>query len=161
MNLPITGADVASVIGWDTTTVDNDTEEDETRASADLDDTQDELSFTVALDTEKLNRNQGEEQRCDPGCIIDAVRALPIVDDIAGGRELKWQDNQPGNSVLPAACETPRRVDESADVHGESAIDRVHDGQFGKSLHHEHDLDTDNDEAEEHRAWSAILKSTT
>ncbi len=59
------------------------------------------------------------------------------MDDVASCGNFKGKDSQPANSVLPAASETPGGVNKATDVHGEGSVDRVHDGQFSESLHHE------------------------
>jgi hypothetical protein len=45
--------------------------------------------------------------------------------DVASGRNLERQDGQPTDGVLPGASETEGWVNETADVHGESTVDRV------------------------------------
>jgi hypothetical protein len=56
---------------------------------------------------------------------------------IASCRNLKREYSEPSNAVLPSAGKSPGRVHEPANVHGECTIYWVHDGQFGKRLHHE------------------------
>jgi hypothetical protein len=56
---------------------------------------------------------------------------------IASCRNLERKHSEPINAVLPSAGKSPRRVNEPANVHGECSVDRVHDGQFGKRLHHQ------------------------
>ena len=56
---------------------------------------------------------------------------------IAGCRNLERKYSEPSNAVLPPTGKAPRRVNESANVHGERAIDWIHDGQFGERLGHE------------------------
>jgi len=81
------------------------------------------------------------------------------VDDIASGGNLKGQNSQPADGVLPTASEAPGGVDEATDVHGEGAVDGVHDGEFGESLHHEVDRDADEGEADEDGGRPAGLES--
>lgn len=56
---------------------------------------------------------------------------------IASCRNLKRKDGKPTDTVLPSTGESPRRVDEADDVHGERSIDGIHHRQFSKRLHHE------------------------
>jgi hypothetical protein len=56
---------------------------------------------------------------------------------IASCGDFERKYSEPADAVLPSAGKAPRRVNEPANVHGESAIDRVHDGHFGKRLHHQ------------------------
>lgn len=93
--------------------------------------------LAIALDTEKLDSNQSDKQWDDPSTVVDALGSWPVMDDIASRGNLKGKDSQPTDGVLPGAGESPRGIDEATDVHGESAIDWVHDGQFRKGLHHE------------------------
>jgi hypothetical protein len=58
------------------------------------------------------------------------------VDDAASSRDFERQNGQPTDGVLPRAGETERRVDETADVHGEGTVDRVQYRQLREGLHH-------------------------
>lgn len=134
---PVSCTNIATVVGWNTTTVDDNTKNHEAYAGGNLDHTDDELDLTIAPHTEILDTNQSEQERGDPSGVVDALGAWPIVDDIASSRYFEGQDSQPTDGVFPGASETPGGIDESTNVHGEGAVDWVHDGHFGKSLHHE------------------------
>jgi hypothetical protein len=56
---------------------------------------------------------------------------------VASCRNFEREYSEPTNAVLPSAGKSPRRVDEPANVHGKCSIYRVHDGHFGKRLHHQ------------------------
>src|SRR5271170_1752075 len=56
---------------------------------------------------------------------------------IASCRNFEREYSEPTNAVLPSAGKSPRRVNEPANVHGKCSIYRVHDGHFGKRLHHQ------------------------
>jgi hypothetical protein len=56
---------------------------------------------------------------------------------IASCGNFEREHSEPTDAVLPSAGKSPRRVDEPDNVHGKCSIDRVHDGQFGKGLHHQ------------------------
>lgn len=107
--------------------------------------------LSVSPHAEELDGNQSQEQRHDPSTVIDTLRSLPEVNNIAGGRDLERQNRQPTDSVLPGAGKTPRRIDESGNVDGEGAIDGIQDGHLSESLHHEVDTATDEGETDEHR----------
>jgi hypothetical protein len=154
-SIPVLHANVASVICGNTTAVDDDAENDETSASGDLDETDDKLDLAITLDSEELDDDKQEEQGNDPGSVVDVFCSLPVVDlqrsqhetsvkllclpthDVASSRDLEWQHSQPTDGVLPRHGESQRRVNEATDVHGECTVDRVHDRQLCKSLHHE------------------------
>ena len=53
---------------------------------------------------------------------------MPVVDDIARGGYFKREHCQPTYGVLPGASEAEGGIDEAADVHGEGAVNGVHDG---------------------------------
>ena len=56
---------------------------------------------------------------------------------IASRRHFKREYSEPTNAVLPSTGKSPRRVNEPANIHGKCSIYRVHDGHFGKRLHHQ------------------------
>ena len=86
--LPVFRTNVAPGVCWDASTVDDDSKDDESCASQDLDDTNDELDLfwsvgcavwaiqgdsylAISLHSEELNDNKQEEQRNDPGGVVD------------------------------------------------------------------------------------------
>lgn len=75
MFLPVFCANVASVIGGNATAVDDDSENHETKTGGDLNDTDNEFDLAVSLDTEELDDNQQDEQRNNPGRVVDAFRS--------------------------------------------------------------------------------------
>lgn len=56
---------------------------------------------------------------------------------IASCRNFEREHSEPANAVLPSAGKSPGRVNEPANVHRKCSIYRIHDGQFGKRLHHQ------------------------
>ena len=152
LHIPVSRANVAAVICGNTTAIDDYTEKHESQASNDLEQTEEELDLfqlarsrenvrwtclAIALDTKHLDGNQSDKQRNDPSSVVNAFGSGPVVDDVASSGDLEGKHGQPADGVLPSAGETPRRIDEAADVHGEGAVDGVQDSQFCKSLHHE------------------------
>jgi hypothetical protein len=150
--VPVCRTNIAAGVTGNAATVDDYAENHEAHAGRDLHNTEDELhlfplarlaeSFrgtrlAITLHAKDLDDHQGAEQRDDPGTVVDARGSVPIVDDVARGGDLERKDRQPADRILPPARETPRGVDEAADVHGEGAVDGVHDGHLGESLHHE------------------------
>ena len=63
--------------------------------------------LSIALDTEELNEDQPSEKWCDPGGIVDTIGSRPVVDNIAGSGNFKWQDSKPTDGVLPSTGESP------------------------------------------------------
>jgi len=158
--MPVSGANVTSVIGWYTTTVDDDAQDHESNAGGDLHHAENEFNFSVASDSKDLDDSESEKQRNDPGAVIDIFYTCPEFDDIASCGDFERKYSEPADAVLPSTGEAPRRVDKSANVHGESAVDRVHDGHFGKRLHHQVDHDADDYETDNHCTRASSLEST-
>ena len=69
--VPVVCANVASGISWDTSTVDNNTEDDEADDCSDLDNAKNELDFTVAPNTKDVDQNNTEQEDCNPYTDID------------------------------------------------------------------------------------------
>lgn len=136
LDLPISSTDVASVVGRNTSTVNDDTENHEAHTSSDFDHTDDKLDFAVASNAKVLNCNECREKWYDPSSIVDIFNIGPEMDDIAGSGDFKGQDGQPGDSIFPSASETPGGVNESANVHREGAVDRIQNRHLGEGLHH-------------------------
>lgn len=87
--------------------------------------------------SEVLDEDQSCEKWNNPSRVGNAFRSGPVVDDIASGRNFERQNSEPTDGIFPSTGETPRRVDESADIHGEGTVDGIDDRHFGKSLHHQ------------------------
>lgn len=152
--MPVLRANVATGVGRNTTAIDDDTEDDETRASENLDHREDELDLTETLYTENVDDSESNKEDSDPDGRVDLGTALPELNRNTGSSNLEWQDEQPGDGVVPAHGETPRLVDEAADVCEESTVDRVEDSQFTKRLAGDENHRTDDDEAEE--LWGIV-----
>lgn len=110
--------------------------------------------LTVALDTKELNEDQSSKKWRDPGGIVDTIGSRPVVNNIAGSRNLEWQNCKPTNGVLPSTGEAPRGIDEATNVHGECSVDWVHDRKFGQCLHHQVHHYTNEGEANDDRGRS-------
>lgn len=164
--VPVSCSNVASVIGGDTTAVGDDSKDYESDTSQDLDQTEHELGLTISLYSKELDSNQCDKKRNDPCAVVDSLTSLPEMDDVASGGDFEGEDREPTDCVLPTTVreavsdvvgvemledlpsETPTRINEADNVHGESTVDRVHDCQLCKSLHHEVNHESDNDESE-------------
>ena len=156
--IPVSCTNVASVVRWYATAIDDDTENQKTQASNDLDHTEDEFDLSrwtkirhifsrrvfrwisylaITSHSEELNGNQSSEQGDNPSTVVDTSRSWPVVNDVTGSRDFEGQDRQPTDGVFPSTCETKRGIDEATDVHREGSIDRIDDRHFCQSLHHE------------------------
>ena len=82
------------------------------------------------------------------------------MNDVASSRDLEGQDGQPGDGIFPGTGKAEGRVDEAADVHGEGAVDGVHDCELGKGLHHEIDHDSDGQETNDDSRWTSVDERT-
>lgn len=99
--------------------------------------------LAITTHAEVLNGNQSHQERSNPCSVVDALRSWPVVDDVAGSRDLEGQHGEPRDGVLPGAGETEGGVDKATDVHGKGAVDWIHDGKLGEGLHHEVDHNSD------------------
>jgi hypothetical protein len=122
--VPVLESEVATVIGWDTTAVDDDTKDDETNDSDNLDRAENELNLSVTLDTENVDNGDQDEEDGDPDGVVDASVG-PVINGDTGGDEFERQDNKPVDSVVPTHSKTPGRIDEADRVVVERAVDRV------------------------------------
>lgn len=70
---PVLCANVTTGISWDTTTVNDDTQEDETNDGNDLDQTKHEFDLTVTTNTEDVDDNDKNKEDGDPDTDVDGV----------------------------------------------------------------------------------------
>jgi viroplasmin and RNaseH domain-containing protein len=111
-------------------------------------------TFTVSTHAEYLNDAEQEQEYSNPDTDIDIIS--PKLDSDTSSSELKGQNGQPANCIIPSyreataiwvskgivassiSCTTKgnlqRRIHESNDIGEESSIDREQDGHFSKSL---------------------------
>lgn len=109
--VPVPESNVAAVVGGDATAVDNDTEYNEAQHGDHLDHPQNELYFTVALDTEELDDYQSGQEDSNPNA---NVVVMPITDCQTCRRDFEGKGNEPADCVLPThreACEPMKRAD--------------------------------------------------
>lgn len=111
--------------------------------------------LAITAHAEILNGDQSHQKRSYPCSVVDTLRPWPVVDDVTGSRDLEGEHGEPGDGVLPSAGETEGGVDKATDVHGEGAVDWIHDGKLGKGLHHEVDHNSDGQEANDHSRWAS------
>lgn len=80
-------ANVATVVRWDATTVDNDAENDEPSASDDLDQGQDKFHLTISADSKDLDTAQEDQEYRDPHTDVNVV--APILNGDGSSREFE------------------------------------------------------------------------
>ena len=72
-------ANVASVICGNASTVDDDSQDDEASASADLDETDDEFDLAISLHSEELDDDKQKKQGNDPSSVVNVFCSLPVM----------------------------------------------------------------------------------
>lgn len=72
-NLPVSRTNVSTIVGWNTSTIDDDTKNHEAHASSDLDHADDKLNLAIATDPKVLNGNKCDEDGYDPSAVVDAL----------------------------------------------------------------------------------------
>lgn len=81
-----------------TTAVQDDAQDDVAHNGNDLDDGEEELGFTVALDSEQIDGDDQDQEDGDPGVVIDAAIA-PVLDGDSGSDDFQRQDNEPLHGI--------------------------------------------------------------
>lgn len=130
-----------------TTTVVDDTEEDETSTGSDLDQGEDKFDFTITLNTKELDDGEDDKEHGDPDGNADICS--PEANCQRCGSELKGQDSEPRECIVQTHGKTPRRIDEADDVSVECTIDRVQDGHLSQGVHSEQKHYTDDEVADD------------
>lgn len=64
--MPVSCANVSTVVGRNTAAVDDDAEDDESETRSDLDDTQNKFDFSVSADSKDLHNREHEKEDSDP-----------------------------------------------------------------------------------------------
>lgn len=105
--MPVLSADVATGIGGNTTAVDDNSEDDETRTSQNLDHGEDELDLTETLDTKDVDDSESNKKDSDPDGRVDLGTTLPELNRNTSSSNLEWQHEQPGDGVVPTHGKTP------------------------------------------------------
>lgn len=81
-----------------TTAVQDDAQDDVAHNGNDLDDGEEELGFTVALDSEQIDGDDQDQEDGDPGVVVDAAIA-PVLDSDGGSDDFQRQDNEPLHGI--------------------------------------------------------------
>lgn len=96
--VPIFRANIASIVRWDTTAIDNDSQNHKSDTSSDFHGAEYEFDLTqvrwshscssaftdlsIALDSEILDDREKEEQWDDPSAVVNVLCAFPVVDNL-------------------------------------------------------------------------------
>ena len=80
---PVSEANVASVVSWHTSAVDDNTQQDESSASKDFHHAENKFDLSVTSDSKVLNDYEGDEKWNDPGGVGNSVSTRPVIDDLA------------------------------------------------------------------------------
>lgn len=81
-----------------TTAVQDDAQDDVAHNGNDLDDGEEELGFTVALDSEQIDGDDQDQEDGDPGIVVDAAIA-PVLDGDSSSDDFQRQDNEPLHGI--------------------------------------------------------------
>lgn len=106
-----------------TTAVQDDAQDDVAHNGNDLDDGEEELGFTVALDSEQIDGDDQDQEDGDPGVVVDAAIA-PVLDGDGGSDDFQRQDNEPLHGITiravsmidpfsPSSLSHDRRLEEA------------------------------------------------
>lgn len=148
--MPVSEAD--SLLAWDTSEVDDETEENETSEGDDLDEREPELNLSEPLDTKTIDSDNKLEcgsadaeilelmcmttycdEDSDPCCSVDAL--VPESDDESTGDDLSRTDDEVFTQVDKSSSETESGVDTSSGVAGETFLGRESGRHFSQSQH--------------------------
>ena len=128
--VPVMCSDITSGVGWDPTTVDDNTQDDEPNNGTNFDEAERELNFTVSSNTENVDYSDQHQENSDPGSDVDrrssrVVWISPECNRNTRGGKFERQDDEPVKSVVPAHSKSPSGVDEADRVVIEGTGDRV------------------------------------
>ena len=65
-------------------------------------------TLSVTSDTEELDGAKDNEEDGDPDSDVDV--GTPEIDGEAGSDEFEWEDNEPGDGIVPANGKSPDHV---------------------------------------------------
>lgn len=125
--------DIATIVGRNTTAINDDAKYDEADTSQDLDQGEDKFHFTIASNTEDLYSREKDQENGDPDADVNVVS--PVLDSDRRGCEFERQYCQPANGIVPADSEAPGGIDESDNVSVKGTVDGVEDSEFTEGLH--------------------------
>ena len=69
--VPVVSANVASAVGGNATTVNDNTQDDETDDCGNLDQAKNEFDLAITTDTEEIDNHDADQEDCDPNTDVD------------------------------------------------------------------------------------------
>lgn len=85
--MPVACSNVAPVVCGDASTIDDNSKDDESQYSNDLDQRKDKFDFTISSNAEDLYANKEHQEDGDPNA--DVYVRTPILNGYRGGRQFK------------------------------------------------------------------------
>jgi hypothetical protein len=146
--------------GGTATQDENKADDDEDDNGAQLEETRPELLLGVTKGTEAADESEGDKEDGHEDGRVDASLG-PVVDCKGRDDNLKGQDEEPLQEVVPAHSETPRGVNEASDEDVETTGNRVHESHLTQSHDDVEHHDTDEEVVEEKRDGATTVESTT
>lgn len=149
--VPEPGAPVRTVLAVVRATAQDadETDHDEDDDGDELEERRPELFLSEAEDAEDVDQDDGDQEDGYPDS--DADVHLPVVDGDTGDDEFERKNDGPLEDVVPTHGKSPRRIDEAGGIGVETTRDRVHDGEFTKSVDDVEDHNTDDTKVEQER----------
>ena len=151
---------VVSAVGT-TTAVDDDTANDETDDSENLDERTEELELSVASNTEEVDDGDNDQEEGYPDTPWYRLILVPVGDDNGCGDEFEGKDDEPLEPVVVSHGETDSRVDETGRVGSERSGNREDGSKFteGHDDHEKHN--TDENKVNHEETGTTVGESTT
>lgn len=125
-----------AMLSRDTTTIDDESEDQQTDDGDDLDRGKDELGFAIDGDGENVETQDEDDDDRDPGCDVDMDSTMPILNDGRGSGDFGAQGNGTGVPVVPSHSKTHGVVDVSSAELRNRTRKREPSGHFAKGHHH-------------------------
>lgn len=120
-------------MSWDTSEIDDETEEDEARQGNDLDERQPEFDLAKPLDTETIDGDDESDENGNPGGTVDTL--VPVSDDEGSSNDLIGTDDEVFAKVDEGGSETVSGIDTSSGVSCETLFGGEPGRHFTQSQH--------------------------
>ena len=119
-----------SLLAWDATTVDDQSQKQQSQDRNDLDRSEDKLCFTVDGHSEDVQREHDYDNEGDPSGHIDGLGTWPVLDDGGSGGNLSAESDGIGIPVVPTHGETHGIIDVACAKLGDGTRQREPCGHF-------------------------------
>lgn len=138
VGLPVAKSE--TVLGWSSTEIENECQEEQRDNGDNLDTGKHELSFTVDGHSEDVQGDDNNDEDGDPDSGVDFL--VPKADDNCGGRNFSAERNRRLVPRIPSHSETHRRVDVTRAVLRNSTGKGQPCCHLSETLHHGENSDT-------------------